>query len=84
MCQLSPLFCLLTIHIYTWYYIHMSDNQPNQNPDEGSKPRMIQKAIYFEPNLWERAKTKAGLTPLAAIIRRLVELWLEGKIKLDD
>lgn len=39
--------------------------------------------IRFQPSLWAQAKQKAGLTPLSAIIRRLVELWVNGKIDLN-
>jgi hypothetical protein len=60
------------------------DNDATHSDKKGERrQRMIQKAIYFEPDIWDRARQKAGLTPLAAIIRRLVELWLKGKIDLD-
>jgi hypothetical protein len=45
--------------------------------------RMRSHQIRFPDTLWERFKAKAGLTPASAIIRRLVEMWLDGKIKLD-
>lgn len=38
--------------------------------------------VNFPQSIWEAAKTKAGLTPLSAIIRRLVEMWLDGKIDI--
>ena len=45
---------------------------------------MIKKAIYFDPDMWIRAQRKAGLTPLAAIIRRLLGMWLDGKINIEN
>lgn len=45
---------------------------------------MVLKSVYFEPDIWERAKRQSGMVPLAAIIRKLVRLWLEGKINLDE
>lgn len=60
----------------------MDDN--TIHPQEEGKKRMVQKAIYFEPDIWDQARRKAGLTPLAAIVRKLVQLWLQGKINLDN
>jgi hypothetical protein len=40
--------------------------------------------IMFPDSLWEQAKRKAGLTSLSAIVRKLVELWLAGKIDLNQ
>lgn len=54
------------------------------NSEEKGKEKMVLKAVYFEPNIWQQAKRKAGLMPLAAVIRRLVQLWLEGKINLEN
>lgn len=45
---------------------------------------MVLKSVYFEQVMWDRAKRQSGMIPLAAIIRKLVKLWLEGKINLDD
>lgn len=39
--------------------------------------------VNFPPSLWFAGRKKAGIRSFAAIIRRLVELWLEGKITLD-
>lgn len=60
----------------------MSDDT-NSNQEKGKK-RMVQRAIYFEPDMWKQARRKAGLTPLAAIVRKLLKLWLQGKINLDN
>ncbi len=54
----------------------------NQNKTKGEK--MILKSFYIEPSAWKGAKRKAGMIPLAAVIRRLVALWLEGRINLED
>lgn len=40
------------------------------------------RSINFPDSVWERAKQKAGLTSLSAIIRHLVEMWLDGEIKI--
>jgi len=42
------------------------------------KPRLIR----FSDDLWDQAKAKAGLTPLSAIIRKLVQMWLSGEIEV--
>lgn len=34
-------------------------------------------------SLVARAKDKAGMIPLSRIVRRLIEKWLNGEIKLD-
>lgn len=46
----------------------------------------ILKSFYIDFEMWEAAKRKAGLRPLAAIIRRLIALWLAGEItdNLDE
>ena len=33
--------------------------------------------------LFEAAKAKAGITPLSAIVRRLIEKWVKGEIDLN-
>ena len=40
--------------------------------------------IKFPDNLWEKAKRKAGLTSVSAIVRKLVELWIAGRIDLNQ
>jgi transcription-repair coupling factor (superfamily II helicase) len=42
------------------------------------KPHMIR----FSDGTWAAAKAKAGITPLSAIIRKLVRLWLAGEIEI--
>jgi hypothetical protein len=44
------------------------------------KPRMIRMA----DSTWDAAKEKAGITPLSAIIRRLVKMWLAGEIEVEN
>lgn len=36
----------------------------------------------LDDNLMAQLKVKAGLIPIAKILRRLIELYLEGKIEL--
>ncbi len=40
--------------------------------------------VNFPPSLWIAARQKAGLTPLAEIIRDLVTMWLRGRIDLTE
>jgi hypothetical protein len=42
------------------------------------KPHMVR----FSDGTWAKAKAKAGITPLSAIIRRLVKLWLADEIEV--
>jgi len=42
------------------------------------KPRMVR----MTDSTWSAAKEKAGITPLSAIIRKLVQLWLAGEIEV--
>lgn len=35
------------------------------------------------PTLLDEAKQKAGMIPLSKIIRRLIEKWLNGEIRID-
>jgi len=45
---------------------------------------MMPYSIRLPADLIKQAKDRAGLIPLARIIRRLIELWIDGKIKLED
>lgn len=45
--------------------------------------KMERYTLRMPPSLWEAAKTKSGIIPLSAIIRRLVEMWLHGEIDID-
>lgn len=44
---------------------------------------MISFGVRIEKEVLEQAKKKAGLVPLSAIIRRLIEMWLRDEIKVD-
>ena len=39
--------------------------------------------IRLPPDLLEQAREKAGLIPLARVIRRLLEKWINDEIDLD-
>lgn len=44
---------------------------------------MVQRTFRLPESLWGRAATKAnGLMPLSAVIRRLLELWIDDEIDL--
>ena len=64
----------------------MSDKKRTQKSTKGGKYNgdMIPYAIRLPDSLLSAAKERAGLIPLSRAIRRLVELWVEGKINLED
>lgn len=43
----------------------------------------IRRNITINKELWDAALEKADLIKLSAVIRRLLKLWLEGKIDLS-
>lgn len=46
---------------------------------------MTQRSIIIEVDLWNTARRKAiGLGSLSEIIRKLLRLWVEGKVNLDN
>ena len=45
--------------------------------------KMKTRSLRFPDSLWQRAIDKAGMIPLALIIRKLVEGWLSGEITID-
>lgn len=48
------------------------------------KEAMDKRYPFWMPlELYERAQTKAGLIPLAAVIRRLLEKWLRDEVELE-
>jgi hypothetical protein len=49
---------------------------------EETRPQMKPHMIRFSDDIWAAAKVKAGITPLSAIIRQLVKLWLAGEIEI--
>jgi hypothetical protein len=62
----------------------MSSQDNDQKSDERrGKSKMVQRSISIEPEFWEQCKQKAGLKPISAVVRRLLELWLEGKINIE-
>lgn len=40
--------------------------------------------LRMPPSLVKSAKDKAGLIPLSAVIRTLIEMWLRGEIDLKQ
>jgi hypothetical protein len=46
------------------------------------RPQMKPHMVRFTDSTWAAAKAKAGITPLSAIIRRLVKLWLADEIEV--
>ena len=50
----------------------------NDKPEE----IMEQYSLRMPPSLWAAAKEKAGMIPLSAIIRKLIEKWLKGEVEV--
>lgn len=46
---------------------------------------MTQRSIFIELSLWNTARRKAiGTGSLSEVVRKLIRLWVEGKINLDN
>ncbi len=61
----------LTIGLYRYTIVPMD------------KSAMDKRYPFWMPlELYERAQTKAGLIPLAAVIRTLLAMWLRGEVEL--
>lgn len=45
--------------------------------------QMKSRMIRMTDNTWEAARVKAGITPLSAIIRQLVERWLSTEYDIE-
>ena len=41
-----------------------------------------QKSVYVDTPLWQKAKEQAGAASLSFIISRLLEMWLNGDVKI--
>ena len=51
--------------------------------DGGDK--LVQRSVMVERDLWNRARSKVGVFgSLSDVVRKLIRLWVEGKINLDD
>ena len=62
----------------------MDKHTPTQNSEQkGGKQPMVTRNITVPLDFWEECKSKAGIRPLSAVIRELLKMWLEGKIKID-
>jgi hypothetical protein len=60
--------------------------QHNQPDDQEKGGKMVLKSVYFDPQQWQQARDLADskMIPLSRVIRKLLGLWLSGKIRLDD
>lgn len=46
---------------------------------------MVQRSLSMELDLWNRAREKVGMFgSLSEVVRKLLRLWIDGKINLDD
>ena len=60
-------------------------NGKHSSQQKGDGKEMTQRSIQVELDLWNRARRKAiGLSSLSEIIRKLLRLWVDGKINLDN
>lgn len=58
----------------------MKDNRTKPKTEGGT---MRIRTFTMPDDLFERSKAKAGMKPLSAVIRALLEAWLTGKIEVD-
>lgn len=57
----------------------------NIQHSEGDSKRMVQKSVIVDAGLWDAARQKVGVYgSLSQVIRKLLRLWVTGKINLDD
>lgn len=54
------------------------------NPEKKEGEKMESFNLRMPPSLLSRAKDRAGLIPLSAVIRTLLEMWLRGEIELKQ
>ena len=45
---------------------------------------MVRRSINVDLELWNAARRKADLKSLSDIVRRLLALWIAGRIVLED
>ena len=63
----------------------MNDNMQSNKQGKGKyNGDMMPYSIRLPASLLEDAKARAGMIPLARVFRRLIELWVAGKIQLED
>lgn len=59
------------------------NNRTTKRKDGGEK--LVQRSLMVEPGLWNQARAKVGIFgSLSDVVRKLLRLWIEGKINLDD
>jgi len=63
-----------------------NDKSTDKKAKKGGKHNgdMIPYSVRLPENLIEQAKARAGLIPLSRVIRRLIELFVSGRINLED
>lgn len=54
------------------------------NLDKKDGEKMKSFTMRMPPSLIEKAQDRAGLIPLSAVIRTLIEMWLRGEIDLKQ
>ncbi len=75
----------LTKDKQSYIILFMSDlNSIQKTVQKGDKPPpMVTRNIAVPLDFWEDCKQKAGIRPLSAVIRKLLEMWLKGEIKIE-
>lgn len=67
----------MTMYVNRYIMIYIMTKRREEQYQQ-MKPRMVR----MTDNTWEAARAKAGITPLSAIIRRLVKMWLAGEVEV--
>ena len=63
--------------------MNIQQNNP-KIPKEGGEPKMVQRSLQVDLEVWNQAKRKAArtATPVSSIVRHLLRAWVEGKIQI--
>ena len=70
--------------MYSYIFLDMDKHTSSQDSRKGGKKEpMVTRNITVPLDFWEACKQKAGMRPLSAVIRKLLKMWLEGKIEID-
>jgi macrodomain Ter protein organizer (MatP/YcbG family) len=51
---------------------------------KGGEPRMVQRSLQVEYDVWEQAKRKASRSamPVSSVVRHLLRAWVDGKVQI--
>lgn len=75
----------MTVPSYDGTIVCMNAKHSTQKTDDGGKSKMVQRSVQVEEDLWNNARRRTiGATSISEVVRKLLRLWLDGKINLDD